>query len=144
MAIVFPDPGEVYLLRRLTVPDPVEDIRPWRLHLYKNNYFPNRVSTLGAFVEADFDGYAPKDMTLADWQAIQLADGIAIAQWGVGFTSWIADSGAQDIYGYYVTDPDDVLCILAERFDAPFPVDSGHPVQFIFSIKSHGEYEPAP
>jgi hypothetical protein len=144
VSIVFPDLGEVYLLRRLVAPDPIEDIRPWHLRLYKNNYTPNRVSLIGAFTECDFDGYAAKDMTLADWQAIQLADGIAIAQWGAGFSSWIADSGSQNVYGYYVTDPDDTLCILAERFDAPFPVDSGHPCQFIFSIKSHGEYQPDP
>ncbi len=34
--------------------------------------------------------------------------------------------------------------ILSWDGDAPFTVDTGHPCQFIFSIKSHGEYEPAP
>ena len=142
--IVFPDPGEVYLLRRTVAPDPVEDIRPWTLRLFKNNYSPNRVSMIGAFEDCDFDGYAPRVMDQADWQAVYLADGIAVAQWGAGLQSWIADSGSQVVYGYYVTDPDDTLCILAERFDGPFTVDTGHPIQFMFQIKSHGEYEPAP
>jgi len=72
------------------------------LRLFKNNHTPSPTDTLADFVEADFDGYAPK--TLTSWAPPYInGSGKAeideinrtFTQTGVGTTC--------DVYGYYVT-----------------------------------------
>ncbi len=92
------------------------------VHLYKNDYTPNRGSLAANFIEADYSGYvsqiannwraAVQDPDLLHWFSV--ADAL----------HWQNTTGAvgNQIYGYFVTDGAGIV-LWAERFiNPPFPM----------------------
>lgn len=143
MSLIVTDLGEVEVLRWTlkSVPGTAD---PLHVHLFKNDYTPNRSSVLAEFEGATFAGYAPKDMARADWQNPVSVNGVAYAFFGTALLSWLASVGSQLIHGYYVTGNDDVVALWAERFDTPVTVTAIVPVQFWPYMRLHSEIEPVP
>lgn len=143
MPIVYPDVGEVYLLRALVAPDPIADILPWHLRIFGNDYTPKRDSVLGNFTEASWTGYSALDLDQDEWQAVALVSGRAVVQWGTSPAAYVCTLGVGFAYGYYITDHADAVVLAAERFDSVQLVDSDNPLLFNLVMKLHSEYEPA-
>lgn len=143
MPLVVTDLGEVEVLRWMlkTVPGNGD---PLHLHLYKNDYTPDRSSLLGAFVEADFGSYSPADMARSGWQNPVSVNGVAYAFHGTDLVTWTSSGASQMVYGYYVTGNDDAVALWAERFGTPITVTSVVPVQVWPYMRLHSEFEPPP
>lgn len=92
------------------------------LKLFKNDYTPRPQDQQGAYVEADFTGYAPKTGLSNAWNAAVTVNGQAyVALAPAVFTK----SGATGnlIYGWYLVDSLGVV-IFAERFvNAPIDMN---------------------
>ncbi len=98
MALVCPDVGEPTLLAQNIA---AFNSQPTVYHLFKNDVTPAAGSVLGDFTEANFTGYASKNVN--DWGAVVEVSGEAVSVasdqvWTVG----VIGTG-NDIYGYYVT-----------------------------------------
>lgn len=143
MALIVPDEGEPLLLDQLLIveadPGPV-----WHLHLYQNDYSPNKTSTLADFTEADFSTYAIVELLRSDWQASAEFGGAAYSFYGVTFIEWFAGSGSQVIYGYYVTDEADEFVLWCERFPTPQTASVVNSVKMQPSMRLRSEVEPDP
>lgn len=113
------------------------------LRLYKNDYFPNRESTLGDFVEADFAGYAELLLDRSQWSAPVTTAGRAQTYYGPAFVEWLSTSGSQNVYGYYVTGGVGVVA-WAERFAQFQQVGVSTPVLVQPIMVLHSELEPIP
>lgn len=90
---------------------------PYDYHLFQNDLTPDDASVIGDFTESDFDGYAAgaaTNWTAASWDAgpgtsLTEADALVFTRGPAG--------GAQDVYGYFVTNFGGDL-VWAERDDA--------------------------
>lgn len=90
------------------------------LRLYKNNFVPDEFSTAGAFVEADFSGYAW-------WQPTYSAAYINAAGKGqidASSHTFVRGEGiiSNDIYGLYVTDGAGEV-VFYDHFANPIPME---------------------
>jgi hypothetical protein len=141
MPLVVPDLGEVEMLRWTLRADLTRTVN-LTLHLFKNDYTPHRESVIGDFTEADFDGYAPVALDWGQWTGPNSVGGVAVSLYGSGFQTFTPATGTQDIYGYYVTDAEDEICIWAERFPTVVVTDAAHPVQVQPVMRGHSEFEP--
>lgn len=141
MAVVYTDLGDVWLLADLTAGHEPE-LFPWRVHLFKNDVTVLRGTVVGDMVEADYDGYAAQDLVREEWLPPQLVASTAYATYGTEFVEFLADSGTQRIYGYYVTPQDDSVLLFGERFDNFIDVSTVVPVLLRLTLKSRGEYPP--
>jgi hypothetical protein len=117
---------------------------PLHIHLFKNDYHPNRVSLVLDFDECTFAGYLPKDLNRADWGVPVSVGGVALIFYGTAPLSWLASAGSQVVYGYYVTTTDDSVCLWAERFDPIWTVTTTTPVPVTPFMRLHSELEPVP
>lgn len=143
MPLVVPDLGEIFLLDLLLRED-VSSADRFLLHLYKNDYSPNRVSELIDFEEATFAGYEVVELARDQWSESETVGGYAVSLYGTGYQQWVATTGDQDIYGYYVTDQADEVVLWAERFGTMVTVSEVNPVLLIPVMRLRSEYQPAP
>ena len=141
MPLVVPNEGEPTLLRLMLVAALIAD-EPFLLHLYSNNYDPVKDSVLGDFMEASFSGYDTIQLDRDTWTYPVEIAGIANTTYGVTFLQWLATSGTQDIYGYYVTDLAETICIWAEKLATPVTVSASVPVVLLPVMRLHSEVEP--
>lgn len=141
--IVVPDEGERELLARMLAPTEVDD-SPFILHLFTNDYTPHRETTLADFTEVVLAGYASVDLVNADWQTPVTVGGVARCVWGTSFTDFTVSGGSTPVWGYYVSNFAENVCLWAQRFDAVKTLDALTPVSLIPVMRLHGEYEPAP
>lgn len=128
MPFVVPDEGERYLLDvLLKVALAVSD--NWILHLYVNDVDIETDTVLADLDEAFYDGYAPVELIRSDWSDAATIGERAVSSWGSGPVSFVADSGDQDVYGWYVTDSAETVILWAERLaSAPFNVSTTNPL----------------
>jgi hypothetical protein len=140
---VVPDLGEKQLLGVMLKTALLVDAN-WRLHLFQNNYSPNRVSEITDFVEANFDGYDVVELDRSVWLDPVSIGGVAYSTYGTSLVSWLATSGSQTVYGYYVTDADDTVVLWAERTTTGTVVTTFTPFQMLPLMRLHSEFEPAP
>lgn len=143
MSIVVPDLGEKYLLKTMLQTALATD-EPLHLHLFKNNYTPNRESELDDFVEADYSGYAIIQLDRSEWRDPVTMNGVAVTLYGLTPLSWVSASGTQTVHGYYVTNEADDLVIWAERFVTPALITTSSGPVLVFLMRLHSELEPAP
>jgi hypothetical protein len=120
MSLVVVDEGKIILLQDLLAGLGTDA----DVHLYQNDYTPVHGSNLSNFTECTFDGYVFK--TADPWTVSGTLD-VANRAWAQAQTMlWslgVAPATGNQVYGYYVTLPDEVTVIWAERFDgAPFPM----------------------
>jgi hypothetical protein len=94
------------------------------LRLFKNNFVPVPATALGAFVECNFDTYAPHVLT-GTWTAISM---VMSGQWqmltGVYVYGTPVSTG-NTVYGYYVDDGTGVL--QSQLFPVPIVFNVGAP-----------------
>lgn len=142
MAAVFPDEGEVVWLRRMLTPDAGDSLL-LHLRVFKNNFTPLKASTLADFTEADFAGYAAADIDPATWPAPSSVGGVAQSMYLPAPQVFTCTAGTQDVYGWYLTDNADTVCLAAERFsNAPQTITPTVPALVVLLIQLHSEYEP--
>lgn len=128
MAIVLADLGAVKL---------VEEKRTFlstlHVRLFRNNYTPAHDMVLGDFLECNTPGYSPVVQSYTA-PAINPADGTARIEAALIVFTPANLLGPNDIYGYYVTDPNDADDVVyAERFSGgpiPFGVTNLLPLAF--------------
>lgn len=141
--LVVPDLGELVLIARMLAPD-ANPTDPFLLHLYTNDYTPNKVSVLADFDECTIGSYAPISLTNADWNAPTTVGGVAQSTWGTGLTTFEVSSGTEPIFGYFITDDAGTVVVWAQRFDDMQTLSVSTPVSLIPVMRLHSESEPDP
>lgn len=127
MSLVVTNAGQLDLLELLLKTALLVD-ETFHLHLYSNNYDPTKTSVLGDFTECMFSGYDVVELFRTDWQTpVQVGD-YAQSLYGTTFVSWLALSGSQTCYGYFVTDESDAAVIWAELLQVPQTVTTATPI----------------
>jgi len=117
---IHPDVSLVPLLQRM-----VEN--GIKLHLFENDVTPDVDTDLVDFQEPDVNGYAAIAVAAAAFIFTGVDDnrGYVFAS-PVVFTT--VDAGAQQVYGYYMTDDDDTILLACARFDgAPLTFNVSNP-----------------
>lgn len=109
MNLIFPDPGLVWMLRRVIG-------EGLHYHLFSNDIEPKLTDTLAMYHECDYSGYAPVPVPAAAWSisAVQEHVGGLQANIIVFFNSSPVNATA---YGYFVTDQSNLQLVCAARFD---------------------------
>jgi hypothetical protein len=143
VSLVVPDDGETWLLR-LLLQDATYVATPFHLHLYVNDYSPDRESVLDDFEEADFDNYYVAELARSEWQTPVSVDGVAVSLYGTGYIQWTTDGIDYSIVGYYVTDASDSVVLWAERWPVVFVLSVTGPLLFQPLMRLHSEVEPEP
>jgi len=122
--IVIPDEGKIELHSK-TLRAALAVGENYVLRLYRNDVSPNAASTLATFSEATFPGYFRQDLPRAGWTVPVIVDGRAVSEFEGNVVSWVATSGSQLIYGYYVVAPLTAVVVWAERFTDPVDMNTG-------------------
>ena len=89
--------------------------------LFSNDIDPTPATMLPEFLEANFSGYSPFDLTDQFAAPIREVDGEYVLTGNTGFFG--CESGTQTIYGGYIHDGVDVK--LSQRFDNPLDLTAG-------------------
>lgn len=139
--IVVPDEGEIYLLDVL-LREPTPD--PFVLRLFCNDYHPHRESILADFTQASYSGYSPVGLSRGTWTAAVTSGGYAISTYGTAFLQFLPASGGETVYGYYVTDADETVCLWAQRLDASVEITPTTPLLLLPLLRLRSEVQPAP
>lgn len=124
--IVIPDEGKIWLADYL-LSDPAPDTDPLVCRLFKTNTPLLAETVRSDLVEANYSGYLPIDLTRAGWTDAAMVDGWAQKTWGTTFLQFIPSSGTQDIWGYFVTDPDDNFILWGEKRATAKTVSASNP-----------------
>jgi hypothetical protein len=118
VALVVTNGGEVITLSYLVNKVASENLV---LCLYKNNVTPGETDVIGTYTEADFTGYANKNLAGASWTVTGGAPTTA-AYAEQSFAS-TAGSQSQDVYGYYLKRASTGDLVYAEKFsDGPYHI----------------------
>ncbi len=117
MTLLSPDASRLLLLKYISgnvVPgSPVA-------HLYANNITPSITDTVATYTESVAGGYTASTATSANWTFATVSTVDSMTYPAITFTF----SGAETIYGYYVTNSSSVL-LFSERFSSPITFSSG-------------------
>lgn len=143
MSLIVPDEGERWFINQL-FRDEVPADQVMRLKLFRNDWTPNRESRLVDALEANYSGYAPKDLFRSVWTPAVTVDGRGQTTYGTTFLEFLALAGSQTVYGYYVTDMDVNVLLWVERFATPITVTPVSAVVMLPVMRLRSEYEPAP
>lgn len=114
MAVVWADQGvhDAAEAIRQTAPFPT-----LKVHLFTNNVNPSNATVLADFTEATFAGYVAQSLTTPN-PAVDAAHISTVTAVSVSFT---ITAGAQNIYGWYVTNSANTRLMWSQR-DAAAPV----------------------
>lgn len=118
MALVVPHVGEVQVLAVLLNQTTQQNVT---LHLYQNDVTPTDSVTLGDLTECTYPGYAAHVLAGANW-SISTTNGTTTASYPEQVVPCTADTPAQTVYGYYLTQGGTL--VWAERFtDGPIVIE---------------------
>lgn len=124
MAFVVSNEGEAFLAANMVAKT---NNGGWKLKLFTSNTTPSQTDTVATYTEMGaVQGYTPKTLAGASWN-------VAVAGTGTGTSTtneasidypqqtFTADGtgGAQNVYGYFITDSAGTTLIGAERAPAP-------------------------
>ena len=86
------------------------------LRLYQNNVTPDRDTVFADLTESSFTGYAAVAIASGDWTNLAIAAHVLRS---VASPKTFTNSGgaAQDVYGYFVTEPATGRIMAVARFD---------------------------
>lgn len=141
--VVSPD-GELELLARLLYHTVWVD-RGWSLHLFKNDYVPNRDTELADLTEADYSGYARVDLDEDGWGEPDQIAGAAVSYYGTDFEYFFTAAGSQLVYGYYLTFDSQTKLLWSQRFDvSPVSVSTTVPAMVWPVLTGRSQLEPPP
>lgn len=120
MALVIPTVGELELLQILVNKNSPTSLI---LGLYSNNYVPDQTSQISNVTSLSGGGYSSATLTGAGWTTSSPGGAGTISYSNVTFTF----SGAQTIYGWYITNTDGDLLMLQRFSGGPYsiPADGG-------------------
>jgi hypothetical protein len=96
--------------------------------LFKSNTTPTKSTIIGDMTECDFSGYSSVDA--ADWALLSLTGHVQTIEADDVVFSHDGGGTANDVYGYYVTDPGNSFMYWSERFPSA-PVNMGSSGQSI-------------
>jgi hypothetical protein len=133
--------GELWFLRRqlaLASADPADPV----LHVFSNNYTPNRDTVLADLVESAWPGYAPVTLLPATWTEPETVAGAAVSWYGSGVVTIPATTGLASAWGGFVTDLAGALLLWSWRFDAVQSVASGTPCVLNVAMGTRSASEP--
>lgn len=117
MGLLVPHSGEVLALAVLLNQSAPQDVT---LHLYRNDVTPTDSTTLADLTECTYPGYAALVLSGANW-AISTTGGTTTATYAEQAFPCTADTAAQSVYGYYLTQGATVVWV--ERFtDGPLSI----------------------
>jgi hypothetical protein len=128
--IVVPDEGKVFLLDYL-VRAAAGDVDDFWLRIWRNDVPITNATVRSDLTEANFSGYSPVQLVRASWTAPAVVDGSAQSTWGTTFLQFLASSGSQTCYGYFVVDADDNFVLWGERFTSPKLVSTLNPITLL-------------
>lgn len=115
MALIVPNEAETIMLQRILGVDV-------RLKLFTNDITPAETTVLADLTEASGSGYADKQLATGNW-SYDFDAGDARASYS---QQDFVFTGAQTLYGYYVTDNPATKILWVERFpDAPWIIPAG-------------------
>lgn len=119
MAVVVPDEGKLLMLEWVLInEDPLTS--NFVVNLFKNDYSPTNLTTVGDFVLADFDGYLSIDIPRSAWSAPAIVGGKASSSAPSTPLHWDNEGVTpQTVYGYLVEDPDTGVVVWCKRFASP-------------------------
>lgn len=95
----------------------------WSIRLFVNDLWPRPDDDATSFLEASFDGY--RALSLKTWSSVYLNtrfEGETVAPpqvWTVG-----TGGGVDEVFGYYMTDPDGRVMLSERDHRGPQPMDS--------------------
>ncbi len=136
--------GEVELLD-LAVRRAAGSPRGWKLHLYKNDYTPNRDTALADLTESTFPAYAPVDLDDSLWTDPVTNGFTATSQYSTGPVVWTPSSNTgETVYGLYVTFDGETKLLWSQRLFVPFAPTTLFPVTLLLMFASKSQSEPAP
>ena len=124
MALVVPNVGELELLNRLLQGGNYVSDSDYVLKLFKNNYTPTTVSTLGDFTEADFTNYVSVTLSQTMWGSAS-TNGNDKAEASYTQQSWTCGSTGNTVYGYYVQGVISGQLLWAEKFGSAKVLTNG-------------------
>lgn len=124
MALVVPNVGELELLNRLLQGGNYANDGNYVLKLFKNNYTPTTVSTLGDFTEADFTNYVSVTLSQTMWGTAS-TNGNDKAESSYSQQSWTCGSTGNTVYGYYVEGAVSGQLLWAEKFGSAKVLTNG-------------------
>lgn len=110
MTLYVPEVGEAVMLQKILN-------QVLTLRLFSNNHTPAAGDTIGDLTEVTGGGYAAIVLTYADWVIAGGDPGVALYNAFQDFLFTGPTGGAGTIYGYYLTNADNVL-MWEERFPA--------------------------
>lgn len=114
MALVVPNAGELRLLNiLLKLTSKTDDMH---LKLYHNDVTPDANSMSASFASATFDGYTIMPLARATWNSAVVSSTKAESSYGSAALSWTCGATGDTVYGYWVEDSADGVCMWAERF----------------------------
>lgn len=122
--IVVPTEGRLWLADRLWRLD-WPDSDGFRLHLYSSNYTPVLASEAADFTECAFTGYSQVSIPKGDNPAPILVANQAQVLLGNTSHEWTATGALETIYGWYLTDESNSVCVLAEKYVTPHVLANG-------------------
>jgi len=95
------------------------------LRLFKNNIIPDKLTLSAALIQADFSGYAPIALALADWSAIITnASNQAECDLATKTFTQSAATVSNPIYGWYITHTSWGLILSGRDPTAPFQMNA--------------------
>ena len=124
MPLIVPNVGELELLDRLLQGGTYVNDGNYVLKLFKNDYTPTTVSTLGNFTEADFTSYASVTLSQTSWSSAT-TNGLGKAESSYAQQSWTCGSVGNTVYGYYVQSDTSSELLWAERFGSAKVLTNG-------------------
>ncbi len=135
MGLVVPDEGEVHLLDMLVGGT---DMTGLHLRLYKNNLTPDQDTVLSDFTEADFSGYAQVSPSFGSASTVS-HKGKIVDTSARNFTH-NGGGTSNTVYGYYLVNSFDNVCLWAERFSSSQVVAvSGDTITITLALTAQSE-----
>lgn len=110
-----------------------------RIGLWKNNIFPDTLTTFGDLVEATFTPYNPVDFARSDNGASILSGNIAKTRMGNAAQVWTCNANPHTVYGWYLYSVDLAQLLLVERYDTPHVLQIGS-THTLFADVSLGKF----
>lgn len=138
MSLVVSNEGELRLLRWMlkstfigTGTGSGESSDFLEIGLFKNDFFPVPSMVFGDLTEADFTGYARKEIDREDWAEPVAGSGSDAGKAVITAPDQVfssSDVSSQELFGYFILDPSDNTLLWAERFATSRTIENGQSV----------------
>lgn len=122
--IVVPKQGRLTLASLLFLGGASPDVQ-WKLKLFKNDHTPGLNDLPGDYTESAFGGYTHVPFELADNTTPALSGNMARTLLTGEARVWTCAASPETIYGWYLTNEDEDVVLMAERYATPHVLGIG-------------------